>query len=160
PIVLPPAGTADSPVALFYNSLSKEDTEYGYGWTGLYRQRVESGTSKAWLSALENHAGATWRLTRCGDARVKTITDPFDQRTTFNYDTSQKLSGVVDSGGRSTDVRVNATGDLDLVTWPDSTETQLVYGKGHLLTAWVSPDEGRTTYAYDACRRVTRVTSP
>jgi len=56
----PNAGTADPPLQFTYNSQSTEQTEYGYGWTGLYRQRVLVDGHIAWLYKMENHAGLRW----------------------------------------------------------------------------------------------------
>ena len=46
-IILPSAGSSSPPLRFFYNSLSTQDGEYGFGWTGLYRQRVAPAASSS-----------------------------------------------------------------------------------------------------------------
>jgi YD repeat-containing protein len=185
----PSAGSSDPSVKFFYNSLAAassgtaQASEYGAGWTGLYRQRVDGAATAAWLGAIVNPANQRWTLTRDTQSRVQAIVDPLLRRTTFTYNSSgwanltvpgwanlsvpgwaslqvDALSSVTDSGGRVTNFNVDGNGNLVRVTPPGSAPVTMVYDSGHLLTAWVNPLLDRTSFAYDGSGRVSRITSP
>ena len=89
---LPSATPADPPLIFYYNSFSRDPSEYGYGWTGLYRQYVTQGWLPTWLESLRNTAGKCWNIVRDDSGRVETIWDPYGQWTTFTYGSGYYLS--------------------------------------------------------------------
>jgi len=158
-ISLPSAGTANPPVRFFYNSLANISSEYGSGWTEIYRQQIQGANSLGFLSNIKNLAGKQWLLTRDSSGKLTRITDPFNRRTTFAYDGSNKISTITDSGNRQTSFKVNASANLIRVS-PPGAITTLVYDANHLIKAWINPLLDRTSFSYDVTRRITRITTP
>ncbi len=165
---LPGSGPADPPIRFFYNSQSIDDSEYGFGWTGLYRQWIEmagssssSSADRTWLTSLYNPAGKAWRIERDpADGRVVSITDPFKKKTQFDYNASDRLTKVTDSGGRATTFVINNDGQLEKITSPANGVTLLSYDAENLLVGWTNQAGHKTAFAYDDCMRLKTITTP
>jgi RHS repeat-associated protein len=172
---LPAAGPAAPPMRFYYNSLSTQLTEYGFGWTGLYQQYLSypgsssSSSSGAcdviMLSKLVNQAGQTWQIQRldglCGP--ISQITNPFGAVTQFNY-ASGNLQNIVDETGRIIGFSVDSNGDLTEIFNPDGSTTQFTYNEVHQMTSWstigASVENNTTTFTYDCCGRLSEITTP
>ena len=78
--------------AAFYET-APDGTTYVYG--------SPSAGSLATLSSVQSPAGASWTVTYDSSQRVSSILDPFGRFTTLNYDaTSGKITSILDPFGR------------------------------------------------------------
>jgi len=70
------------------------------------------------------------------------------------------LASVTDSAGRTTQVVVDGTGDLQRITYPDGATRQFTYDAEHRLTAQTNERGFITEYGYDAFGRVQEAVLP
>jgi RHS repeat-associated protein len=174
---LPSAGPSDPPIRLYYNSLSTEQSEYGFGWSCLYQQKLQYGGSSSSSSSsgacnalyltkmtvpISGGGQLQWPITRqnqdpCGP--ITQISNPFGKNTTFSYDSSGNIASITDSGNRTTSFTVDSNGDLTQIQHPDGTITKLKYDN-HQLTQWTNPQGDTTMFEYDCCIRVSSITCP
>ena len=81
--------------------------------------------------------------------RLSTVTDPYNQATTFAYDGSNKLATITDPAGRVTDVTVTS-GKLTAVTDPASGAWAYAFDAAGRMTGITDPDKFTTTFGYDS----------
>ncbi|REK49493.1 MAG: RHS repeat protein, partial [Planctomycetota bacterium] len=110
--------------------------------------------------------------------KIDYIVDPCDRRTSFSYDNS-RIHAIEESGGRRTTfVTTTITSRfpsryisvLSKVITPELCETEFRYTIAEdiydlndgfpLMTAWIAPDQRRTSFAYDNDMRVSEITWP
>ena len=91
---------------------------------------------------------------------VTSIDDPFGQSTQFNY-SAGRLTEVRDSAGRSTSFSYDGDGNLSQIQLPDpDAGITLGYDGEHKLTSWTNPEGDVTSFEYDCCQRISKVTTP
>jgi YD repeat-containing protein len=164
----PAGGPSDPPIRFFYNSQSTADGEYGFGWSGLYQQWIQSAEPcciLARLCRIQNPAGKQWTINRDTSdhqGRVLEIIDALDEKriTTLAYDGSHKLLSVVDPAGRETGFTVDAAGDLVEVRHADGTATVFEYDENHLLRRWINPEGDCVTFTYQEDTRLSTIEVP
>jgi RHS repeat-associated protein len=122
--------------------------EYDFDSSGvLYRIRKPTNSAKG-----------TWTI--ISGSPVSKVIDPFNRRTTYSYDGSNKLRRITDPFGRITTYTVDIGGRLTSQTTPELCTTELRYDSSNRLTAVVAPDSSRTSYSYDLNNWVTQVQYP
>jgi RHS repeat-associated protein len=167
---------------------------FGYGWTSnVGAQLVDSGlgpitlidedntrhifgqdTSGGYIAAggdyftLVKNADATYTLTRTDGTKtnfnttgkISSIVDTNGNTTTYTYDGSGKLTSIKDASQRSTTIAYGTNGYISSITDPANNKTTFGYDTSGNLTSVTDPANKVTGYAYDTSHRLTGVTNP
>lgn len=84
---------------------------------------------------------------------------PSGRSMTFNYDSSNRVTSVIDNSGRTVDYAYDTAGTLATVTYPDNTTEQYTYDANHrMLTMQDRRGHVSVTNQYDVNGRVTKQT--
>ncbi|CAJ4445516.1 RHS repeat-associated core domain protein [Burkholderia pseudomallei] len=90
---------------------------------------------------------------------LQQMTSPSGRSMTFNYDTGNRITSIIDNSNRTVNYAYDSAGTLATVTYPDKTTEQYTYDANHRMltmqdrrgTIWV-------TNQYDGNGRVTKQT--
>jgi RHS repeat-associated protein len=103
-----------------------------------------------------------------GSNRLTTITDPVGKVTTLAYSgdgsctlasAAGKLCRITTPGNRTSQIRVNAAGDLDRIDDPDGVTAVAATYNNHLLAHWTDRRNAATDFGYDQFNQVQTVQS-
>jgi RHS repeat-associated protein len=129
-------------------------TKYNYNTNGIDPSSVQQNTSAGYATiasygtynsqhlpvSYTDAAGKTWNYTYTTLGQIKTVKDPLLNVTTYNYDTSNRLSTIVDANS--------------------VTVLTLTYDSADRVQTRTDSQGYALTYAYDDIDRVTSITYP
>lgn len=92
------------------------------------------------------------------NGKIDSIVDTNDNKTTFVYDTSRKLTKIQDASGREMTVTYNTNGYVSSVTDPANHTTSYEYDSSGNLTKVTNPEGKATTFSYDTDHNITGIT--
>ncbi|MCB9497506.1 MAG: hypothetical protein H6686_11525 [Fibrobacteria bacterium] len=113
------------------------------------------------LRTLDGLYGDTlWTFEYDAGGLLTAMIDAQGERTRFERDVDGfSIVGPSSRGGLRTRLEIDATGRVVQAIAPDSASWKMEWA-GDLLTAFVQPDSGRSTFTYDAMGRLVRDTDP
>jgi YD repeat-containing protein len=92
-------------------------------------------------------------------AQLTQMIDPVGLATTFTY-TGDKVTGITDPAGRTTQMQYDSKGNLIKITDPDNSAKSWEYDNEHHVTAAIDKMGNRGEDFYDFAGRVTRAVRP
>jgi RHS repeat-associated protein len=123
--------------------------------------------SRGFLTSLTRASGAEARTTSFGytdDGRLATIMDPVGRSISFSYDAAGQLTQTTLPGSRVITYGYDQDGDLTSLKPPGQPAHTYAYTPVYLEAEYTPPDAGAgansTQYAYDADRKITRLSLP
>jgi YD repeat-containing protein len=143
-----------------YSALSFDGTYY---WRKFADSTMERFSSTGLLLAIRNRFNDSTMYGYDASNRLTSITDPAGKVTTLAYSgdgsctlgsAAGKLCRITTPGGRTTQVRVNASGDLDRIDDPDNVTALSMTYTNHLLTQWTNRSNATTNLTYDGFNQV------
>lgn len=155
-----------------YNS-RKSDVAgiFGYGWTSnVEKKLVDGGTGPITLIDEDNTrhifgqkigggyvaAGGDYlTLVKNGDG---TYTITYKDGTKENYNTSGKLTSIVDTNGNTTSFTYDANGKLTTIKDASLRSTALTYGVNGYVSSITDPANRTINYGYDGSGNLTTIT--
>ena len=131
---------------------------------GTYTRTLKNGTtinfdSNGYQTLWADRNGNTTNYAYDSGDKLKTITGPTGETTTFNYNNG-KLQSITDPVGRTTIFQHDTDGNLTTITDPDNSITTYTYDAKHLATSKQVPTGETYSYEYDAHNRIVKSTSP
>ncbi len=118
-------------------------TEYSYNEKG-YLASVNYLTD-----SLESRL---WQYTYDDEGNLASLTDPFNQVYTYQYNGAGLLIKEIRTGGREIDYSYDANGNLTSITPPDKSTHNFVYNSVNLKESYTPPDTGdisNSSYTYN-----------
>ncbi|TDL76108.1 DNRLRE domain-containing protein [Peribacillus frigoritolerans] len=157
-----------------YNSRKSFAGMFGFGWTSNYEARlVDAGSGPITLIDEDNtrhifgekvgggyisNGGVYLALVKNGDGTY-TITQV--DGTKINFNTSGKVSSLVDMNGNTTTLTYNTNGKLSTIkdaTTATPRTTTITYGANGYVSSITDPANRTISYGYDASGNLTTVT--
>lgn len=148
----------------FYGSTIQfllDNTPLGAHWI----LTMKDGTQYAFTRHVPN--SLSWIQDRYGNqiqfnyngGLIQQMVSPSGRTITFNYDSSNRITGATDNSGRTMSYAYNSAGTLATVTYPDQTTEQYTYdSKNRMLTMQDRRGHVWVNNQYDANGRVTKQT--
>jgi RHS repeat-associated protein len=168
---IPGRGVPVSMTRTYNNRKSDVAGMFGYGWTSNVEKRlVDGGTGPITLIDEDNTqhifgqkigggyvaAGGDYlTLVKNGDGTY-TITQT--DGTKENYNTSGKLSSIVDTNGNTTTFTYNGSGKLTTIKDASLRSTTLTYGTNGYVSSMTDPANHTINYGFDGSGNLTTVT--
>jgi RHS repeat-associated protein len=138
-----------TPIGEFWQLTLKDGTQYGF--------QSDAPSQLEWM---QDRYGNQLQFNYNGGLMDQMVS-PSGRSITLNYDSSNRVSSVVDNTGRTVTYTYNASGELSEVVYPDQTNEQYTYDSyGQMLTAQDRRGNTAITNQYDANGRVTQQTYP